>query len=208
MKLFNYDNVLCLSPHPDDVEYSMSGLIKKYPDTNFIILLLSNGSNFDETSGENRFNEVKKFWSLLEVDNIIILNINKKFDEIKDCEWINVIESKINSYKVDAIFGTSSEDTHYEHIITNRILHSIGRNKKVSLFEYKSPSTKESWIPNFFIEIDKFYDSKVYSLINSFDSQLDSIYFTDKLIKLFNMNYNINKLGYDKIESFKILRKL
>ena len=29
MKLFDYDNVLCLSPHPDDVEFSMSGIIKE-----------------------------------------------------------------------------------------------------------------------------------------------------------------------------------
>ena len=37
MKLFNYDNILCLSPHPDDVEFSMSGLIKKYSDTIFLL---------------------------------------------------------------------------------------------------------------------------------------------------------------------------
>ena len=30
MKLFNFDRVLCLSPHPDDVEYSMLGTIMKY----------------------------------------------------------------------------------------------------------------------------------------------------------------------------------
>ena len=33
MKFLNYDKVLCLSPHPDDVEYGMLGTIMKYKDT-------------------------------------------------------------------------------------------------------------------------------------------------------------------------------
>ena len=38
MKFLGFDKVLCLSPHPDDVEYSMSGTILKYKDTHFDIV--------------------------------------------------------------------------------------------------------------------------------------------------------------------------
>ena len=35
MKFLGFDNVLCISPHPDDIEYSMFGTIDKYKDTKF-----------------------------------------------------------------------------------------------------------------------------------------------------------------------------
>ena len=41
MKFLNFNKVLCLSPHPDDVEYSMGGTIIKYTDTHFDILCLT-----------------------------------------------------------------------------------------------------------------------------------------------------------------------
>ena len=34
-KFLNFNKVLCLSPHPDDVEYSMLGTILKYNGTKF-----------------------------------------------------------------------------------------------------------------------------------------------------------------------------
>ena len=39
MKLLNFDKVLCLSPHPDDVELGLAGSIIKYYDTDFDIFL-------------------------------------------------------------------------------------------------------------------------------------------------------------------------
>ena len=48
MKLLNYDKVLCLSPHPDDVEYGMLGTICKYKDTQFEIVVLYKGVDFDK----------------------------------------------------------------------------------------------------------------------------------------------------------------
>ena len=49
MKFLNYDRVLCLSPHPDDVEYGMLGTILKYKDTQFDIIVLSQGGDFDKS---------------------------------------------------------------------------------------------------------------------------------------------------------------
>lgn len=208
MKFFDYDNVLCLSPHPDDVEFSMSGLIKKYVDTNFIVLTLSNGTSEDETSGFGRVKEVDKFWYKLGVNNVTLLNCDRQFDIMDDGKWIDLIENGIDLPKLDAIFGTSSNDTHYEHHITNRLLHSLGRNKKVSLFEYKSPSTKESWDANFFVDIEDVNDLKIKSLVESFKSQLDVKYFTVDLLNQFNTNYLMSKLGCGKVENFRIIRKI
>ena len=52
MKFLNFNRVLCLSPHPDDVEYSMLGTIIKHSSTTFDVLCLTKGGakGFDKTN--------------------------------------------------------------------------------------------------------------------------------------------------------------
>jgi len=72
-KLLNFSNILCLSPHPDDVEYSMLGSMIKFQDTNFTILNLSKGGRFDKTTSEMRMKECKLIWdSLLNVSGQLL----------------------------------------------------------------------------------------------------------------------------------------
>ena len=68
MKFLNYDKVLCLSVHPDDVEYGMLGTIMKYKDTQFDVVVLSEGGDFDKSSGKSRHQECKSVWS--NIDNL------------------------------------------------------------------------------------------------------------------------------------------
>ena len=71
MKFLGYNKVLCLSPHPDDVEYSMSGTIIKYSDTQFDIVTLTHGGDFDSTNDNPRKNEVSDFWlNMIHTSNI------------------------------------------------------------------------------------------------------------------------------------------
>ena len=63
MKFLGYDNVLCISPHPDDTEYSMMGTILKYWDTMFTCLQLCQGGDMDETTDKNRLFEVENAWT-------------------------------------------------------------------------------------------------------------------------------------------------
>ena len=42
MKFLGMDKVVCLSPHPDDVEYSLSGTVLKYYETKYKIKLQPN----------------------------------------------------------------------------------------------------------------------------------------------------------------------
>ena len=68
MKFLNYDKVLCLSPHPDDVEYGMLGTICKYKDTKFDIVVLSQGGDCDPSTNKERQNECRNVWE--KIDNI------------------------------------------------------------------------------------------------------------------------------------------
>ena len=77
MKFLNKDNILCLSPHPDDIEYGALGSMLKYKDTKFEILVLSNGGDFDQSSGSLRKEECNTIWN--KINNVNGEFINKNF---------------------------------------------------------------------------------------------------------------------------------
>lgn len=207
MKLFNFDRVVCISPHPDDVEYSMSGLISKYPDTKFWVLCLTVGTSTDSTSYSTRIDEAKKFWSGFtdKFDTIVtfIGPLFNSFENASAAEWMTLLDKKINDIKPDAIIGPSSVDSHQEHKFTNDLMSGLVRNKPISLIEYKSPSTLHNWVPNYFVSVDNFFILKC-KLLQAFDSQMDSLYFNEKCLESFHTDYSLLKRGVDKIEQFKI----
>jgi UDP-GlcNAc3NAcA epimerase len=94
MKFLNFNRVLCLSPHPDDTEYSIAGVILKHCDTQFDILCLTQGGDCDTTTGPSRVQEVKNAWS-----QTTATNCNLHFSDVKFLkergvdEWINYIET-------------------------------------------------------------------------------------------------------------------
>ena len=69
MKFLEFDRVLCLAPHPDDVEYSLGGTIIKYKDTHFDVLCLTEGGDCDSTTDVSRLNEVKLSWEVSNSQN-------------------------------------------------------------------------------------------------------------------------------------------
>ena len=75
MRFLNFQKVLCLSPHPDDVEVGMMGSVIKHKDTHFDILCLTRGGakGFDNTNQQDRRGEVNDVWNTLDIKNISIL---------------------------------------------------------------------------------------------------------------------------------------
>ena len=51
--------------HPDDVEYGVLGSMIKFGDTKFDVVVLSNGGDFDVTTGNSRFDECRWIWNKL-----------------------------------------------------------------------------------------------------------------------------------------------
>jgi len=209
--LLEFERVLCLSPHPDDVEYSMSGTIMKCTDTIFDIVCLSNGGDCDTTTGTSRLDEVKNFWS--GVDNVNLHFSDCNFlREKKEEEWVNWIETKfLKEISYDCIFTTSAIDSHFEHQLINRLGPALTRgiwpNRKnlgpPSLIEYKSPSTLNEWNSTFQFVIEDTYDDKIMRL-RSFKSQLHHTYFDEKVLKAFHTDFQSYKKGMYRVEEFKI----
>lgn len=204
LKFLNFNKVLCLSPHPDDVEYSIVGSILQSDQTQFDILCLTQGGDFDQTNSEDRLQEVNNFWSGVKNVNLFFTDTDHLKSKQED-EWVNFIENKFDINSYDAIMTTNQIDSHFEHRQTSRIAHAICRASKVGIIEYKSPSTLVDWVPNYFIDISKSYSKKI-EMLNSFVSQGKRVYFQQEQIKAFHINFQSSKRGLEIVEMFKIIQ--
>jgi LmbE family N-acetylglucosaminyl deacetylase len=117
--------------------------------------------------------------------------------------WVNLIEQKyVSKNNYDAIITTNSDDSHFEHKITNHLAAPLARIHKISVIEYCSPSTLEHWIPNTFVDIEEFFEKKVDAL-QAFNTQKARKYFTRKTIQDFSTNFRCSKRGLNYVEQFK-----
>jgi LmbE family N-acetylglucosaminyl deacetylase len=207
MKFLGFDRALCLSPHPDDVEYSMLGSINKYKDTLFDIFCMSMGGDFDKSTSQSRWSENKKIWESFDNTSLRFSNFSFIKDHSEDY-WVNQIETQVlEKQKYDAIFIPTYCDSHFEHKIANNLAPALARDKSLSIVEYRTPSTLDEWTPNLFSEITDFYPDKI-ELLKLFESQKNKWYFKEEVLLSFHSNYLCHKKGLEKVESFNIKQLL
>ena len=201
--LLGNKRVMCLNPHPDDVEYSMSGTILKYKDTTFDIYVLSSGGDLDVTLNESRYKEVEAFWRDVENVNLVFvrgLQPNKYRQDIA----VHILENKYILEKYDAIFIPCRQDNHFFHTEISNLGRSLCRVSKSNLYEYFTPSAEITWTPNLSVEINDVYEEKKKRLLE-FKSQKKHIYFSDFCLNAFHSDLYYNKKGFGWVEKFKIL---
>ncbi len=201
MKLFNWNNLIMLSPHPDDVEASMAGTILKCKHTRFQSVVFSTGSMNDPVTDEARWEECRQYWKgVMHVHQEFLAVLLNKYSEE---EWINFLEKTFNLSLYDAIFLPSNQDTHYEHRFVHGIGMALTRSTPISIIEYKSPSTLDSWVPNMFVEIGESADAKV-SKLAKFRSQ-QKLYLQPDYMQAFHSHVNSMKKGVTLTEQFRIV---
>ena len=226
MKFLNYDRVLCLSPHPDDIEYGMLGTIMKYKDTKFDIVVLSQGGDFDKSTAKERQDECRKVWEHIDNINGYFIEDSKFIKDKQEDEWVNILENKFDISDYNCILSPPSKDSHFEHQIVSNLPLALARRSKCGIINYKTPSTLDSWTPNFFIDLDQLVNRDKeaghsddthrifmayiwYIKLNKlklFESQEDKSYFEESSIQSFHSNYQCSTRGMNNVESFKIVR--
>lgn len=202
MKFLNFDRVLCLAPHPDDVEYAMMGTIRKYQDTHFDIFCMTVGGQFDETSDRPRHQEVINVWENVDANVSLLFSETYYMDELGHDGWVNFIETKIITDEHACIFIPTSDDSHFEHKFVNELSYPLTRIKNLSIIEYRTPSTLDTWYPNMFVDITDHFDEK-FNQLQHFTSQKDRWYFQRPVFESFHLNYQSYKKGIKYVEKFK-----
>ena len=177
MKFLNLKKVLCLSPHPDDVEIGMMGTIFTYRGTKFDILCMTKGGakGYDNTNELDRRKEVDNVWNFWKpgvTDHVQVHH--SKYDYFEDSTepgWINYIENEfIKKYDYDGLFIPTKEDSMFEHRFVNGFGAALCRFSPISIIEYHTFSSLNSWQPNLFVDIQSIYHEKCNSL-QEFKSQ-------------------------------------
>ena len=210
MKFLGLDNVVCLSPHPDDTEYSMAGTIAKSTETRFHILCMSRGGapGFDKTNVNDRRQDVVSFCDKMGSKNVIV--------DFPDCdfltdktepEWINYIENRYFqnvSFPNYGLMVPPLQDSQFEHRFVNQFGYGLIRSKCISLFEYQTVSTLSEWTPNLSVDIWDTYNQKMDAL-DKFTSQKDKPIFQWGVLESFHSDYRLKRRNVEFSEKFKIM---
>ena len=92
----------------------------------------------------------------------------------------------------------------FEHRFVSKFGSALCRFSPISLIEYHTFSSLNSWQPNLFIDIEKYYGKKLKSL-EQFKSQSHKSYFKKRSLDAFHSNFQCNKKGIGMVEQFKII---
>jgi len=202
MKFLGADKVLCLSPHPDDVELSMYGTIQKYADTMFTIVCCSLGTKTDSYSTQDRHDEIKDFWA--KAPKKPILHFIDDWIELRqEHEWVRLLESQFVEDNT-IVCCPSDADSHYEHRLIASASYALTRYKPLGIVQYKTPSTLHAWVPNLYVSIDDYYHNKL-CLLQTIHTQQNKIIFDPVTLEAMHKDVQTIKRGIPFTEFFKII---
>lgn len=207
-RFFNFDRVLCLSPHPDDVEYSMAATIVQHPDTEFDVYLLTQGTPVDNTTGVGRVAECYAFWSDLiasGVDNVTFQAVPELLQDANIPRILTALETALPARDYQAIVGPPMLDSHIEHQTTNRMMAAYARHHALSVLEYCTSSTLPGWVPNVRVVLDPHVkEKKINAIRKAFVSQLDGRYFDQDVLEAFHSDFVTLKRNVAACEKFRV----
>ncbi|MCL1935485.1 MAG: PIG-L family deacetylase [Defluviitaleaceae bacterium] len=165
-------NILAFSPHPDDVELVIGGLIKKMSKKHKVIVVcLTSGEGSCNDTGE-RIIELKKACEQLSVSEHVLLD----FPDLRICresfEQRESITKLIRHYKPQIIFSPHFSDLNPDHIESYWLLKYCRYFAGINLdFELGNP---------YYCKYMYFYKQNIAKEYNSFNVDVTDVY-TNKL---------------------------
>lgn len=156
-------NILCLGPHPDDLEFGVGGTLAKYSKAghDVSLMIMTKGG----LGGSEEVREAEQ------VESGRIMGVKEIFwggygdTELKvDSNTIKSIEQVIKQVKPEIIFAPFSEDTHQDHRALAKLAMSAGRYARNLLF-FETPTTYASFQPTIFVDIDDVLKLKIKALM-------------------------------------------
>lgn len=169
-------NILAVVAHPDDLEIMAGGAIIKFmkEGKHIHVLVLSDGiwvnpDGVRMRSREDVEQEIRAVVDYMKYDSYEILNeetLNLQFKDSLVCEVLR----RISKYNIDTIICPWEKDTHRDHRIANEIATSASRRVPNFLVGQINYYIKESFTPNFYVDITDVWDKKL-ECVSQFASQ-------------------------------------
>lgn len=194
--------ILLLSPHPDDIEFSMGGyLLKLRKDENneLAFMLFSHCGILDEFNKSLRVLQYNQATQYNGIELAEVRNFNKSRQEILDM-MIKVRDQ----FKPDIVFCPSMEDNHQDHqVIAQEAFRAF---KFTTLIGYIQPHNLTEIRPNFFVELSEQELQAKVDLISIYKSQAHRNYSRPEAIRGTAAFYGA-MTGRKYCEAFEIIRK-
>ena len=161
--------ILCLGPHPDDLEIGAGGTLINFArnghEVYLMILTMGDMGGNPEVRKQEQMRSAEiigakeVYWGGYR-DTMLVTN----------AESIRAVEHITKLIEPDYIFSNFEEDTHQDHRNLARIVNSAARNSSNIMF-YETPTTAPSFKPNVFADISDVIEQKNGTL-NAHASQM------------------------------------
>ena len=205
----NFNKILCLAPHTDDMEFGCGGTVSKFieyeKDVYCVAFSLAKKSipiGFSEDCTLNEFKQSTKSLGLKE-NNIIILDFDvREFPSYRQL----ILEEMIHlnqCIKPDLVILPSSFDTHQDHKTIYE--EGIRAFKKTSIFGYEIITNNFFYRTDIFIPLEERHLENKINALNCYRSQ------EIKLPNGFDFIKNLaiirgNQIGISYAECFECIR--
>lgn len=179
------NKILVVAVHPDDETLGCGGTLLKHKANNDKIhWLICTNINKNHKYYKKRQKEINKVSKLFNFESVHNLQLETtKIDKYNISEIIEKISNVINKIKPNIIYLPFKEDVHTDHKKIFEASYSCTKSfrypfiKKIYMMETLSetefaPSTKkDSFIPNTFVDINKYIEKKI-QIIKVFKSEI------------------------------------
>ncbi|NQS97254.1 MAG: PIG-L family deacetylase [candidate division Zixibacteria bacterium] len=156
-------NVLCIGPHPDDLEFGAAGTLIKFIEAghDVFLMIMTRGGMGGEA--DIRTAEQIESGAIIGVKEIFWGGYEDTMLKA-DAETISVVEKVLGKIEPEIIFCPFGDDTHQDHRTLADVVMSASRNSR-NLLLYETPTTSPNFWPNVFVDITQVLDRKVQTLL-------------------------------------------
>lgn len=220
-------NILIIAPHADDEVLGCGGLISKYKNLNFTVLICTNANlGAPELFSESYIKKIKeetlKSHKFLKIKKTLYLNLPApKLDQYPVFKISNMIKDVILKNNFDTVFFPSNSDLHVDHKIISHCsivaTRPLAKKNKVNLISYETLSETEwgvlekgiCFVPNFFVSLSKTNLKDKIKSFRFFKSQNKSNIHPRSVDGIRSLAEQRGKfVGEKYAESYKIIRLL
>ncbi len=203
--MMQYEKILAIGAHPDDLEYGCFGLLLKQPPSSSIHLYVASlGSAGDPTTGPKRRSESIAAFDLVRPKSVLFRD---KAGVSQDDFHIILDELTeiISRVKPDLILTLGPHDTHQEHRTIFEVTSGAARRSKASILAYGILSNTLDFKPQIFIDISEVYAQKKQAL-RAHQSQSERAYMKEAYLDIFHANTYASLHGLGPCEAYEIVR--
>ena len=183
------NNILFVTPHPDDETLGCGGTIFKYKAMNdkiswLIMTNISPGSGYKAEDVKKRQKEIESTAGKYGFDNVIKLDFpTAGLDTVPHSEVVEAVRSSINKLRPDTVYVPNRNDVHSDHRVTFDAVISSAKSfhcpflRKILMYEvisdteFSPPLRDRAFCPNTFSDISEYLDKKL-SVMRVYESEL------------------------------------